>query len=904
MATLLEQSTVTLGSLVPWNGVTAHAQVSESAAIAGHVSDATSSPLSGVAVSIDGPALLGGPRTTTTDGSGMFRIMGLPAGIYELRVSLRGFTTLQSTVELIADATTTRDARLALSPLEELVSVSAPAGVDVTSASKPTRIGRELLQHLPSQRVLSDVLNLAPGVNGSIAMGGVQHSNGMFIDGVNAANLMTGGPWISFNYNWVEEVQVLAEGAGAQYGEFSGVVQKSRLRSGSDLFRASAELLVTEPRWVDANTSSLSVPAQQSFAARAERIQTWHDENGDAGGPIRHGRAWFFGGVQSIRHRWVPALYAGPGASDETDRRALARVDLAPIGSARVTAFYEYDRQAITGNGIGPSSPIETTTSDRQPNHNWNVAGRWWKRQSAVELSFVGSGGMLSSDPMVGSRESGPSPHYDNLTGVTSGSAFYYQDLSSERRAVRGAFMKEQSIAGHSHVFDIGAEYEWGSQRNAFGYPGGRLYLDRGGLPAFVYLWAGESYTDRVRRSTVYVQDRWPLGLVTLEPGLRFTTVRGVESQGTVLQTAAISPRLGLAWDIGGAHTSVAAVHVGRYHDAVLTPNFAFARADQDPDQIYARVLGPNDFQEISRTVYSNYGSLDPQITPSFFDQYGASLEHALTPTLRVSGQLLFRRFRNFMGMVDRGTIYVPVSAQDPGPDGRVGTNDDGGQLEVFRNTNPGHASYYFTNPTGLYRNYRSATITARYRPSSSTEAVAFYTWSRSVGNVENAARANAAGPELWGNGIAAQPNRAINNDGANTFDFPHELKVIGTWHIGAAGGLNVGGVYRYHTGQAWGRSAHLQETNEFVTFGVRVEPRDARRTAALNLLDLRVEKLVPLGGHRSLGLLVDVFNVANHGSPDPEMRRAIMEVSGPTFGIPQTWVEPRTARAAVRATF
>jgi hypothetical protein len=74
------------------------------------------------------------------------------------------------------------------------------------------------------------------------------------------------------------------------------------------------------------------------------------------------------------------------------------------------------------------------------------------------------------------------------------------------------------------------------------------------------------------------------------------------------------------------------------------------------------------DLIEFDRTVYSNYRSLDLQITPSFFDQYGASLEHALTPTLRVSGQLLLRRFRNFMGMVDRGTTYVPCRTPKPRP--------------------------------------------------------------------------------------------------------------------------------------------------------------------------------------------------------------------------------------------
>jgi hypothetical protein len=52
------------------------------------------------------------------------------------------------------------------------------------------------------------------------------------------------------------------------------------------------------------------------------------------------------------------------------------------------------------------------------------------------------------------------------------------------------------------------------------------------------------------------------------------------------------------------------------------------------------------------------------------------------------------------------------------------------------------------------------------------------------------------------------------------------------------------------------------------------------------------------------LGLFVDVFNVANQGAPNPTAFRPVYEFSGRSFGRPDSWLDPRTARGAIRVTF
>ena len=49
----------------------------------------------------------------------------------------------------------------------------------------------------------------------------------------------------------------------------------------------------------------------------------------------------------------------------------------------------------------------------------------------------------------------------------------------------------------------------------------------------------------------------------------------------------------------------------------------------------------------------------------------------------------------------------------------------------------------------------------------------------------------------------------------------------------------------------------------------VRIEPRGTRRVDASNVLDVRVEKTLPLRrARRTLGIYADVFNVTNRGVP------------------------------------
>jgi hypothetical protein len=84
---------------------------------------------------------------------------------------------------------------------------------------------------------------------------------------------------------------------------------------------------------------------------------------------------------------------------------------------------------------------------------------------------------------------------------------------------------------------------------------------------------------------------------------------------------------------------------------------------------------------------------------------------------------------------------------------------------------------------------------------------------------------------------------------------------------------------------------------------GAIIAPKAAKAwcsASGISLLDLRLEKTLLLRGQgRSLGLYLDAMNVANVG-----VARSYIPRSGPNFGGPRTWTDPRTMRLGLRYTF
>src|SRR6184192_3734275 len=314
------------------------AQAVQTAALTGTVKDSTGAVLPGATVNVSSPSQVGGVQTSVSDSQGIYRFPALRPGIYEMEATLAGFKTVkQSNIVLPLGTTITIDLTLAVASVSETVQVTGTSPVvDVKSSASNTQLTDAMLQNLPTGRFQPDIINLTPGVQGNVAFGGAQSSNALLMDGVDVSDPEGGTPWSFFNYNWVEQVQIVSLGANAEYGEFTGLAANSVVRSGSNKFTGLAEYLTERKNWLADNRSSLPAALQTSFTPR--EINTYWDTTAQVGGPLKKDKLFFFTGFQYFKREDRRAGFTGDFTS-ERDPRVLGKLTLSASSNVRVEGF-------------------------------------------------------------------------------------------------------------------------------------------------------------------------------------------------------------------------------------------------------------------------------------------------------------------------------------------------------------------------------------------------------------------------------------------------------------------------------------------------------------------------------------------------------------------------------------
>jgi hypothetical protein len=303
----------------------------QQAAIAGVVKDASGAVLPGVSVEASSPALTEKVRSVVTDGTGQYRIVSLPPGLYTVTVSLQGFNTVRREgIELSGTLTATIDVDLRVGSLEETVTVLGESPiVDVQSARRQQVIDGDVLQAIPTSRSYNNVLQLVPGVvagDGQVqlrptmllftAHGGSAEDGRLTVDGINTG-ASRGGAGVS---GYIPDMQNTAEitftisgnlGEAETGGPSMTVVPKSGGNALSGSFFMSGLNDSMQGTNFDADQLSVLAAPAKSLLLRDYQVSL--------GGPIKKDRVWFF-----FNHRRVdfadaqPGIFANRNAGDAT----------------------------------------------------------------------------------------------------------------------------------------------------------------------------------------------------------------------------------------------------------------------------------------------------------------------------------------------------------------------------------------------------------------------------------------------------------------------------------------------------------------------------------------------------------------------------------------------------------
>ena len=186
----------------------------------------TGEPLPGANIQIVGTKL-----GAATDLDGIYYILNIPPGKYELSASMIGYKTMK-VIDVIVNAGRTTNINFKLEEEvfegQEVVVTAERPDVERDKTSTSAIVRFDDVKELPGVRNIGDVLNLAADVYDGHFRGGREGEEYYTLQGMGIVNPLDNSSAFLPIMSGVEEVEVITSGFGAQYGNAqSGVVNIS-----------------------------------------------------------------------------------------------------------------------------------------------------------------------------------------------------------------------------------------------------------------------------------------------------------------------------------------------------------------------------------------------------------------------------------------------------------------------------------------------------------------------------------------------------------------------------------------------------------------------------------------------------------------------------------------------------
>jgi hypothetical protein len=327
--------------------------------VEGVVSDASGAVLPGASVDLANVET-GVGRTIVSGTDGRFAFNAVTPGTYELKVSLDGFKTVARRFVVEVNKPLRADTVLEIGSLSEVVEVSARSNpVDVARTQVSTNVDSRVVTDLPNlNRDITTLVELMPGarqaqgttaggsqvvdISGNYAQGdGTRRSQSVFyLDG--SENM---GGWRNQamqmpNPDTVQEVQIVASSASAEFGKQPGLSMNVITKSGTNRFRGTAFFAT---HWEKLNANTWTTNANNGEKPNDE--QRWM--GGTLGGPVVRNRTFFFGSFQRFSDN-------NPG--DQSSSRMPTQAMLGGDFSA-IPGFSVKLTDPLTGQPIGAAIP-------------------------------------------------------------------------------------------------------------------------------------------------------------------------------------------------------------------------------------------------------------------------------------------------------------------------------------------------------------------------------------------------------------------------------------------------------------------------------------------------------------------------------------------------------------------
>jgi outer membrane receptor protein involved in Fe transport len=924
---------------------------SSTGALNGRVTDATQSVMPGVTITVSSPSLMG-TRTAVTDGDGQYRLTAMPPGDYTLLFELSGFATVRNEgIHISVGFTATVNAEMKVATLNESVVVTGQSPVvDTSQTQVGTTFDAKQLSALPTSRDYFSLLAGSPAVQMSrIDVGGstngtqqgfvVYGTTGQVrasIEGINATEA-TGAFGNYPDVGAMEEVQINTAALSAE-ASTPGVQSQFISKSGGNQFRGTFFGGYSPEKWqshnIDAGQLARGLQGGGGIDARdVNRLSSYQDTNIGFGGYARKDKLWWYG---SYRHQDVKARFVNFPVKPQTTllNNYSAKVTFNLSQNNKLIAYTQPSQkqqpQRFDSFLLGVDTGINTSEAT-----TWNQ--NFWAWVHKAEWNSV-----ISDRAFAEIRGGQYGYNWDN--GV-NGTGLRYEDIGNNliygrnrnwrrerrRNQVLGSASLFQNTGAGEHNLKVGGEifYETVNDIYLDGYEQDILHVMQNNVPLDIIffqapnvsqngLWTYGAYANDTYRVTTRLTlnlgvrfDRYRAFLPAQEhaAGIYNPTPIAFAAKDNVVDFNLFAPRLGLTYDVTGSGKTVVKFNYGKYW---FNPGADFLFNVNENSNAWWRRYRWTDLNGDGRWNQGEQGalvssrgglaqeSLDPNLQNTRTDEVAAFLEHELIPNFGIRAGYVWRGLRNQYARINAAQPYdafnVPVSVQDPGPDGRVGTADDGGRIAAFDLA----AQYRTLTPINMTTNlahgdgdFHTFEITGTKRMSHRWSLLASYGYTKSF---DNPNATTFLGNSVRNNALPATPNDEINTN-LGRYEYGRQnAKLAGTWNS-PWWDISFSPMLRYQQGFPFGRT--FAATLAYGSVRFLAEPFGTRHQDDIVITDLRVEKAVKFGTRRDVSLFFDLYNMFN-ANPAQNLQWS----SGTTFDRPLSIVPPRLGRIGVKLNF
>ena len=418
-------------------------------------------------------------RTVSSGERGEYVLPLLPVGTYTVQVEVQGFQTFrQEQIEVTANENVRVDSQMKVGAVSDSVLVTAEAPqVDSRSSVVGTLIDSRRVVEIPiNGRNVMGLASMLPGVSqvtapqtftgdrdgATIAISGARPTQNAFLFDGGFFNALFRNSGLNYPPpDALQEVKVLTNSFGAEYGRNAGAVFNVVTRSGTNELHGSG--------WEFFRNHNLN--ARNFFAPAAKPKLIQNQFGGTLGGPIRKNKLFLFGSFEGLRIRpatlaassfpLTAAERAGDFSSAATLRDPLNGQPFAnkqiPVSRFDPVAAQILSKELMPLPNL-PGGQYRTTYPSPQDNNNLMVRGDYASAAHTLEARYYWNKSKAST-------YSGDIPTYlpqgqGGLTqSVTLGDTWVLRpNLLLQSRLSYSRYYNSIEVLNRSHISDLGSK--------------------------------------------------------------------------------------------------------------------------------------------------------------------------------------------------------------------------------------------------------------------------------------------------------------------------------------------------------------------------------------------------------------------------------------------------------------